>query len=76
MAGILQAIGDFFGLIVAIVQLVITLIMALFGYIFAALELLLELIAFVPLSISAPLIVVVILGVVFKIVGRNSSADN
>ena len=76
MAGILQAIVDFFGLIVAIVQLLITLILALFGYIFSALELLLEVIKFVPLEISAPLVICVVLGVVFKIIGRNSSADN
>lgn len=76
MAGILQAIVDFFGMIVSIVNLVINLVLALFGYIFAALDLLLGVIGFVPISISAPLIICVILGVVFKIVGRNSSADN
>ncbi len=76
MAGIFEAITSFFETVWAIVNLVITLILALFQYIFTALTLLFDVVTFVPIAISAPLVIVIVVSVVFKMVGRNSSADN
>lgn len=76
MFGIFEAISDFFGTIFAIIDLVVTVVIALFQYLFTALSLLTDLIGFIPLTISAPLMIVVIIGVIFKIIGRNSSSDN
>lgn len=75
MFGIFEAITDFFSTIFAIIDLVITVIVAIFQYLWTALMLLEGVIEFVPIQISAPLLSVVILGLIFKIAGRNSSSD-
>lgn len=76
MFGIFQAIGDFFNTIFAIINLVVTILLAVVQYVFTALSLLTNLIGWIPVSISVPLFIVLILSVVFKILGRQSSGDN
>lgn len=73
MAGIFQAIGDFFGMIAAIISLVLNLIFSLFFYVFKGIEVLTRLCGVFPF-ISLPLIAIVIICVVYKILGREASS--
>ena len=73
MSGILSAIGDFFTLIYTIVSLVLNLLVTLFWLVFKAIELLGRVAAAFPI-LSAGLLAIIIVCVVYKILGREASS--
>lgn len=73
MAGILSAIGDFFTLIYTIIKLVLNLLITLFWLVFKALEVLTRVAGAFPI-LTAGVLVIVIVCVVYKILGREASS--
>lgn len=76
MAGIFQSISDFFSAFGAALECCGRFFVNLFKILASVLELFYVLISWVPLALQITLVVALVMGLLFKVLGRNSNDDN
>lgn len=76
MFGIFEGIGDFFSLLGHVFNFGFTIIGVCIDYLIAVFELFGTLFLWLPLTFSVPVLICMIVGIFFKVLGRNSNDDN